>query len=145
MKQNFNIIRIETSMDMGTGHRTRSWESISGDDLVAGRVHKIHGNDLTVTSIDEDEMEFCIPNERISRQGRYVFFFSKDKGAVCEWKNIPLVREFIHEFKVDEDLKDEPRGMGFCFGYWSAKRAALARRGIEWRSPSAMNPRVMFD
>ena len=311
MKQNFNIIRIETSMDMGIGHRTRSWESISGDDLVAGRVHKIHGNDLTVTSIDEDEMEFSyagrtfkvnrywqvlgtpefsIPNERISKQGRYVFFFSIDRNAVCEWsdvhagdlvdqmnnnikdgalwKNIPLMREFIHELKdvapfrseiinpaykahfiasmlendyidkretprlfqslcelyrvcrdfedasdyddylqehfdkyyfrqvdkwiykfamivsdpkwehalqcwnglggmlkvdpvqatpewedviyevekeVDEELKDEPRGMGFCFGYWSAKRAALARRGIEWRSPSAMNPRVMFD
>ena len=311
MKQNFNIIRIETSMDMGIGHRTRSWESISGDDLVAGRVHKIHGDDLTVTSIDEDEMEFSyagrtfkvnrywqvlgtpefsIPNERISRQGRYVFFFSKDKNAVCEWsdvhagdlvgqmsrnnengnlwKNIPLMREFIHEFKdvapfrseiinpaykahfiasmlendyidkretprlfqslcelyrlyrdfeeaadydeylqehfdkyyfrqvdkwiykfamivsdpkwehalqcwnglggmlkvdpvqatpewedviyevekeVDEELKDEPRGMGFCFNYWSAKRTALARRGIQWRSPSAMNPRVMFD
>ena len=311
MKQNFNIIRIETSMDMGIGHRTRSWESISGDDLVAGRVHKIHGNDLTVTSIDEDEMEFSyasrtfkvnrywqvlgtpefsIPNERISKQGRYVFFFSIDRNAVCDWsdvragdlvdqmnnnikdgalwKNIPLMREFIHELKdvapfrseiinpaykahfiasmlendyidkretprlfqslcelyrlyrdfenasdyddylqehfdknyfrqvdkwiykfamivsdpkwehalqcwnglggmlkvdpvqatpewedviyevekeVDEELKDEPRGMGFCFGYWSAKRAALARRGIEWRSPSAMNPRVMFD
>jgi hypothetical protein len=311
MKQNFNIIRIETSMDMGIGHRTRSWESISGDDLVAGRVHKIHGNDLTVTSIDEDEMEFSyagrtfkvnrywqvlgtpefsIPNERISKQGRYVFFFSIDRNAVCDWsdeyagdlvdhmnnnikdgalwKNIPLMREFIHELKdvapfrseiinpaykahfiasmlendyidkretprlfqslcelyrvcrdfedasdyddylqehfdkyyfrqvdkwiykfamivsdpkwehalqcwnglggmlkvdpvqatpewedviyevekeVDEELKGEPRGMGFCFGYWSAKRAALARRGIEWRSPSAMNPRVMFD
>ena len=35
--------------------------------------------------------------------------------------------------------------MGFCHSYWSAKRAALARRGIEWRSPSAMNPRVIFD
>lgn len=44
-----------------------------------------------------------------------------------------------------EQLKDEPRGMGFCHIYWSTKRAALARRGIEWRSPSAMNPRVMFD
>lgn len=49
------------------------------------------------------------------------------------------------EMEVDEELKDEPRGMGFCFGYWSAKKAALARRGIEWKSPSAMNPRVMFD
>lgn len=49
------------------------------------------------------------------------------------------------EVEVDEELKDEPRGMGFCFGYWSAKKAALARRGIEWKSPSAMNPRVMFD
>ena len=93
MKQDFNIIRIETSMDMGIGDRTKSWESVSGDDLVAGKVYEIHGSQLTVNSID----------------------------------------------------KDEPRGMGFCFNYWSAKRAALARRGIQWRSPSAMNPRVMFD
>lgn len=49
------------------------------------------------------------------------------------------------EKEVDEELKDENRGMGFCHAYWSAKRAALARRGIEWRSPAAMNPRVMFD
>ena len=49
------------------------------------------------------------------------------------------------EQEVEEELKDESRGMGFCFSYWSAKRAALARRGIAWRSPSTMNPRVMFD
>jgi hypothetical protein len=49
------------------------------------------------------------------------------------------------EKEVNEELKDESRGMGFCHAYWGAKRAALARRGIEWKSPSAMNPRVMFD
>ncbi len=42
-------------------------------------------------------------------------------------------------------LKDAHRGMGFCFEYWAEKQAALAKRGIEWRSPSAMNPGVMFD
>ena len=61
--------------------------------------------------------------------------------ATPEWEDVI----YEVEKEVDEQLKDEPRGMGFCFGYWSAKRAALARRGIEWRSPSAMNPRVMFD
>lgn len=49
------------------------------------------------------------------------------------------------EKEVDEELKDDSRGMGFCHAYWSAKRAALARHGIEWRNPSSMNPRVMFD
>ena len=44
-----------------------------------------------------------------------------------------------------ENLKDSPRGMGFCFGYWAEKRNALERRGIEWDSPSVLNPRVMFD
>lgn len=55
--------------------------------------------------------------------------------------------EVIYEVEkeVEEELKDDPRGMGFCHAYWSAKRAALARRGIEWKSPSAMNPKVMFD
>ena len=311
MKQHFNIIRIVTSMDMGIGDRQRSWEHIDSSKLIAGNTFEIYGTELSVVSIDDNEMaftytgkrfkvnrhwqvlgtpEFNIPNERISKEGRYVFFFSKDKDAVCKWsdeyaaeligqmnrnnedgniwKNIPLMREFIHELKdvspfrsevinpaykahfiasmlendyidkketprlfqslcelyrlyrdfedasdyddylqehfdryyfrqvdkwiysfamivsdphwkhalqcwnglggmlkvdpvqatpeweeviyevekeLDEQLKDEPRCMGFCHSYWSAKRAALARRGIEWRSPSAMNPRVMFD
>ncbi len=311
MEQHFNIIRIETSMDMGIGDRRKSWECIDGRELVAGKTFDVYGNKLDIVSVDENEMvfayagktfkvnrhwqilgtpEFSIPNERISKQGRHIFFFSKNRDIVCDWsdeyiteladrlnknnedgnlwKNIPLVREFIHEFKdvapfrseninpaykahfiatmlendyidkretprlfqslcelyrlyrdfedpsdyddylqehfdkyyfrqvdkwiyklamivsdpqwehalhcwdglggmlkvdpvqatpqweevifevekeLDEQLKDEPRGMGFCHRYWSAKRAALARRGIEWRSPSSMNPRVMFD
>ena len=311
MEQHFNIIKVETSMDMGIGDRRKSWEHIDACELIAGKTFEIYGNELSVMSIDENEMvftftgktfkvnrhwqvlgtiEFSIPNERISKQGRYVFFFSKDKDAGTEWsdeyfvelvdrmnrnndggniwKNIPIMREIIHELKdvapfrsetinpaykahyiacmlesdyvdkretprlfqslcelyrlycdfeaaddydeylqehfdkyyfrqvdkwiynlamivldpkwehalhcwnslggmlkvdpvqatteweeviyevekeVDEELKDEPRGMGFCFNYWGAKRATLARRGIEWRSPSALNPGVMFD
>ena len=311
MKQYFNIVKIETSMDSGVGNRIKSWEHVDTDVLVQGYTFTVYGRELTVASIDEDEMvfdyrdrifrinrhwqvlgtpEFDTSNERISKQARNVFFFSRDRDMDCEWsdesatelidrmsrnnedgniwRNIPLVREFIHELKdeapfrseiinpaykahwiacmlendyidkretprlfqslcelyrlyrdfedpsdfddylqkhfdrnyfrqvdkwiykfamivsdphwehalqcwnglggmlkvdpvqatpewenviydvekeVDEELEDEPRGMGFCHSYWSAKRAALARRGIEWRSPSAMNPRVMFD
>ena len=311
MKQYFNIVKIETSVDSGVGNRIKSWEHVDTDVLVQGYTFTVYGRELTVASIDEDEMvfdyrdrtfrinrhwqvlgtpEFDTSNERISKQARNVFFFSRDRDMDCEWsdesatelidrmsrnnedgniwRNIPLVREFIHELKdvapfrseiinpaykahwiacmlendyidkretprlfqsmcelyrlyrdfedpsdfddylqehfdknyfrqvdkwiysfamivldpqwehalqcwnglggmlkvdpvqatpewenviydvekeVDEELEDEPRGMGFCHSYWSAKRAALARRGIEWRSPSAMNPRVMFD
>ena len=49
------------------------------------------------------------------------------------------------EKECDELLANERKGMGFCFSYWSTKRAVLARHGIEWCSPSTMNPRVMFD
>lgn len=42
-------------------------------------------------------------------------------------------------------LRRQRRRMGFCFLYWSVKREELARRGIEWRSPKEMNPRVLFD
>ncbi len=49
------------------------------------------------------------------------------------------------EKECDRRLGDTPRGMGFCFAHWSTMRQVLAERGIRWRSPSVMNPRVMFD
>ena len=59
----------------------------------------------------------------------------------------PLWEEITYDVdkECDEILKDEPRFMGFCHLYWSTKRAVLAKHGIQWRSPSAMNPRVIFD
>lgn len=47
--------------------------------------------------------------------------------------------------EVDDRLADVPRGMGFCHGYWQELKGALKRRGVSWRSPSQMNPCVMFD
>ncbi len=49
------------------------------------------------------------------------------------------------EKECDRRLGDTPHGMGFCFAHWSTMRQVLAERGIAWRSPSSMNPRVMFD
>ena len=72
--------------------------------------------------------------------------------SIGHLKSDPI--EYSEQFEavideVEKDLykhfKDEPRGMGFCFGFWSKKRELLAERGIEWRTPSEMNPRVMFD
>ena len=59
----------------------------------------------------------------------------------------PKWEEVIYrvEKECDEILKDEPRGMGFCFRYWSVKGKVLAKYGIDWRSPSEMNPKVLFD
>ena len=62
-------------------------------------------------------------------------------------QNTPEWEEIIYEVEkeLDEQFRGVDRFMGFCHQYWSAKRAALAKRGIEWRSPQAMNPRVRFD
>ena len=49
------------------------------------------------------------------------------------------------EQETDRRLGDTPRGMGFCFAYWSVLRNVLAERGIKWQSPHELNPRVMFD
>lgn len=42
-------------------------------------------------------------------------------------------------------LKDYPRRLGFCHAYWAELRDALAERGVEWRSPSEMNPHTLYD
>ena len=47
--------------------------------------------------------------------------------------------------KAEENLEEMPRGMGFCHAFWHERAAALASLGIEWRSPSRMNPGVLFD
>lgn len=50
------------------------------------------------------------------------------------------------EDELDRRLANVPRHMGFRFRYWSMKRELLEEKyGIEWRSPSQMNPGVIFD
>jgi hypothetical protein len=61
--------------------------------------------------------------------------------ALPEWEDVI----YDVEQELEEELKDEPRGMGFCYGYWSAKRAALAKRGIDSNPPPSMNRGVIFD
>lgn len=47
---------------------------------------------------------------------------------------------------VYKNLKGQPRGMGFCFAFWHERATVLSEKfGIEWRSPSLMNPGVIFD
>ena len=57
MKQDFNIIRIETSMDMGIGNRRKDWTYIEAEELLPGGVYNVHDQSLTVVSIDENEMD----------------------------------------------------------------------------------------
>ena len=59
-----------------------------------------------------------------------------------EWEKI----YYDVEDELDRRLANVSRQMGFCFQYWAMKRELLMEKyGIDWRSPSQMNPRVMFD
>lgn len=50
------------------------------------------------------------------------------------------------EEEVGRIIGDEGPYMGQCFHIWSEKRELLKKKyGIDWRSPSQMNPGVMFD
>ena len=73
------------------------------------------------------------------KYGRYLHHDPIESSE--EWeRNICEVEE-----ECDKKLKGMPRGMGFCFEYWSVKSQALLKKGIKWRNPHMMNPRVLFD
>lgn len=46
---------------------------------------------------------------------------------------------------TEEKLKNHPRGMGFCHGFWHERQKALRKLGVVWRCPTEMNPGTMFD
>ncbi|MDE5881219.1 MAG: hypothetical protein K2H60_05770 [Muribaculaceae bacterium] len=50
------------------------------------------------------------------------------------------------EDELDRRFANAPKGRGFCFHYWNAKKELLKDKyDIDWRSPSQMNPRIKFD
>ena len=86
--------------------------------------------------IDTDGLsmdEFC------RRYDRHLRFDPVERTR--KWEDIYL--------EVEEEcarrLEGIPRGMGFCFPYWAARRDVLRKYGIDWKSPHMMNPRVIFD
>lgn len=90
-------------------------------------------------------LEDYIDVDRVSMQdfcekyGRHLKFDPVERTQ--KWEEIyPEV-----EAECDRRLEGVPRGMGFCFGYWSARHDVLLSYGIDWQSPHMMNPRVMFD
>lgn len=94
--------------------------------------------------VERDNLEAYIDlsypmEEWVAKTGRTLLFDSVERTK--QWEdNIYEV-----ESECDELLQEQPRGMGFCFHYWSVKAAVLAKHGIQWNSPAVMNPRVMFD
>ncbi len=118
-------------------HRQKEWLEAAGEE----------DEYLTLESIGEEinELEDYIDYGRMSNDefmGKYSKFLKFDpicrtemwEENYCRW-----------ELECDRRLGDAPRGMGFCFEYWSTFAAVLAEEGVEWKSPSQMNPRVMFD
>ena len=50
------------------------------------------------------------------------------------------------EEKIYQATKHLTRRMGYCFTYWSEKERILKEDyGIEWKSPSVLNPHILFD
>lgn len=117
----------------------RAWLVQAGDEADA--------NGPTLGEVDADirrlsdyiDTEHVSTEEFIKRHHRMLKFDPIERTA--QWEAI----YYEAEQECDRRLGDTPRGMGFCFSHWSTFRQVLAERGIEWRSPSVMNPHVMFD
>ena len=88
---------------------------------------------------DYTDIEHVSYNEFMERHRRHLHFDPVERTP--EWED----NYYEVEKECDQRLGDTPRGMGFCFGYWSTLRQVLAERGIMWRSPSELNSKVMFD
>ena len=104
-------------------------ENLTAED-VQHEIEKLEAYiDVDGLSVDE----FC------EKYGRHLRFDPVERTP--RWEEI----WYDVEEECDRRTKGQPRGMGFCFAYWSAKCAVLKEYGIDWKSPHMMNPRVMFD
>ena len=62
----------------------------------------------------------------------------------------PAIRPLIDAaaLKAEKLLEHDPRRgqMGFCYVGWATiKKILLEEHGIDWKTPSEMNPGVLFD
>ena len=88
----------------------------------------------------EDYIDLSLPTTIWrERYHRHLNFDTVERTE--EWEKVI----YEAEKETAKRLGDTPRGMGFCFGYWSTLGAVMAEYGIEWCPPSVMNPGVMFD
>lgn len=46
---------------------------------------------------------------------------------------------------LDDEFPKDDVVMGTCHRYWARKKELLKQRGIDWKSPSEMNPDIIFD
>ena len=134
----------------------KAYDSGNLDEELKGRVRKM----LKLRILLDDGADFDYWLFNIDLQNAVAAFFSSGElmkimlnpqighlrkdpvEYTYEWENI----YYDVEAKLEERFANAPRQMGFCFLYWNAKRELLDEEyGIEWRSPSQMNPHVMFD
>ena len=106
-----------------------------------------NGHELELSGDLSQEISMLELNIWFADNGKWDEIMAIDllKSDPVEWSEefenvIDEVEKELYEY-----FKDESRCMGFCFEFWSRKKALLARRGLEWRTPSEMNPRVIFD
>ncbi len=96
----------------------------------------------------KDERIQAIAFGAMKENGR--IYKKRARSTGLKYDPIEDTPEFL---KIEDELEalieakiGKNRFLGFCFFYWSAKKEILKEKyGIDWKSPSELNPHVMFD
>ena len=125
-----NILRYELELVQQFDRQDDDSENLPSEEEVTGNIHRL-----------EDYVDTANVSDEEFRKRYHRHLKSDPIERTPQWEE----NYYDVELECDRRLGDTPRGMGFCFSYWSTLRQVLAERGIMWRSPNQMNPRVMFD
>ncbi len=67
------------------------------------------------------------------------------RDSMCDTAEFKAIEKEV-DIKVEEQMGDEYGTFGSCHRFWSIKKDMLKKDyGIDWLSPSELNPFVMFD
>ena len=108
------------------------------------RIEAETGHELGITEDVQHEISLLGTNIWYADRGEYDKI--KNEGHL---KHDPVEWTARWEEVIDEAeakayarLQEHPQGMGFCHAYWPILAEDY---DIQWRSPSQMNPKVLFD
>lgn len=139
---------VSRMADAVFGHPRLKLRLLSMELKLLRRIESLSGHELSLSEDVMEEISFFRRNIGYADNGEYDRIEQRGhlKYDPVEWSAgyESIIDEA--EKKIDARLEDFPRGMGFCFAYWHEKQSVLYEDyGIEWRTPSQMNPGVIFD
>ena len=85
-----------------------------------------------------------LPKENIEKR----FNAIKQRRRSLKHDPVEMSEEYLAVIDEVEEKIDQNRtlyGMGSCHEIWALKYEYLLEKGIDWKSPQILNPRVMFD
>ena len=102
--------------------------------------------------VDDDCLDVFekVKNAQLIDQESMEKIYKQAMGHRRTFKNDPIEmsEEYLAVIDEVEEKIDKNRtmdGMGSCHEIWGLKSEYLAEKGIYWRSPHLLNPRIMFD
>lgn len=100
--------------------------------------------------IDDDCDDLAVIATELMNADDAERIINERKGRRRSLKHDPI--EMTDEYlavidEIEEKIEKSRRafGHGSCFEVWSLKKSYLLEHDIEWKTPSELNPRVLFD